>query len=373
MRRAEHRLALLLALMMMSCLEPGAERARLDLSIGRATHEGARFEVKDGLAALRRFEGEVVELWLQAPQITLTITPAGADQAFTIEAHNAMGDAQLLVTSGAAEVQAAGMPDDWPTLRRWRVQAQGNGPLTLTLGPPDWEDRDAWRFGVLGDIQDAIDTFDEVIEVVNRQDIRFVLGVGDMTEQGAREQLERLQRELRAMRVPLYTPPGNHELGVAPGPWYELFGRGSFHFVYRGVHFTALDVGNASLAPQVYDWLDEWLDAGRDAVHVVAQHYPPVDPVGARSGSFRSRKEAAKLLRRLAASGVDLTLYGHIHSYYAFENAGIPAYITGGCGAIPEEFDGIARHFLVVTLDADDGVRDVGLVRVDCSRDDARG
>ena len=43
----------------------------------------------------------------------------------------------------------------------------------------------------------------------------------------------------------------------------------------------------------------------------------------------------AKLLGMLSAAGVDLTLYGHVHTYLEFTNAGIPAYISGGGGAIP--------------------------------------
>jgi len=62
---------------------------------------------------------------------------------------------------------------------------------------------------------------------------------------------------------------------------------------------------------------------------------------------------------------VDLTLYGHIHSYYKFENGGVPAYIFGGGGAIPERFDQIGRHFLVVEVDPARGVRGVRTVRVD--------
>jgi hypothetical protein len=49
--------------------------------------------------------------------------------------------------------------------------------------------------------------------------------------------------------------------------------------------------------------------------------------------------------------------------------AGIPAYISGGGGAIPERFDGIGRHFLVVELGKDsqghNAVDDVRVVRVD--------
>ena len=71
------------------------------------------------------------------------------------------------------------------------------------------------------------------------------------------------------------------------------------------------------------------------------------------------------LLERLAEGEVDLTLYGHIHSYYAWANAGIPAYISGGGGALPEKLDGIGRHFLVVEPDPPGGVASVALVRVD--------
>jgi len=74
---------------------------------------------------------------------------------------------------------------------------------------------------------------------------------------------------------------------------------------------------------------------------------------------------AAKLLGRLAAADVDLTLYGHIHSYSHFENAGMPAHISGGGGAIPEKFDDIGRHFLVVDADPATQRLDVRVVRVD--------
>jgi Icc protein len=94
-------------------------------------------------------------------------------------------------------------------------------------------------------------------------------------------------------------------------------------------------------------------------------HVPPIDPVGVRNGSFASRNEGAKLLKRLADGGVDLTIYGHIHSYYSFENAGIPAYVSGGGGAIPERFDNMGRHFLVVAVEPQVGIQNVEVVRVD--------
>jgi hypothetical protein len=167
--------------------------------------------------------------------------------------------------------------------------------------------------------------------------------------------------------VPFYATLGNHELwDGAPERWRDRYGRSNVFFDFAGVGFALLDSGNAGIDPVVYDWLDDWLDAHRDHLAIVATHFPPIDPVGVRSGSFRSRAEATKLLAKLAAARVDLTLYGHIHSYVAFQNAGIPAFISGGGGALPERWDGVGRHFLVVDVDpARDVVTAVRLVPID--------
>ena len=121
---------------------------------------------------------------------------------------------------------------------------------------------------------------------------------------------------------------------------------------------------SATIAPQTSDWLDTWLEAGAAAPHVVAMHVPPLDPTGIRNGAFASRGEASALLSRLAAAGVDVTFYGHVHTFRAFSNAGIPAYITGGGGAIPEKFDGVGRHYLSVEVDPTSSRLDPTLVRV---------
>lgn len=197
--------------------------------------------------------------------------------------------------------------------------------------------------------------------------VRFALLVGDLTERGGDDELERFARELEPLRLPVYTTLGNHELGSSNGDpgYHRWFGRGSFRFVFRGVQFTMLDSASGTLAPEVYDWLDGWLAEGAARTHVVGMHIPPIDPVGVRSGSFASRAEADKLLARLSRGNVDLTVYGHVHSYYAFANAGIPAFITGGGGAIPERMDAIGRHFLVFDVDPTVQRLTSTLVRVD--------
>jgi 3',5'-cyclic AMP phosphodiesterase CpdA len=195
--------------------------------------------------------------------------------------------------------------------------------------------------------------------------LRFIFFSGDLTEKGSREQLVEFQSRLECSRIPLYATLGNHEAFTGNVQYQVLVGRGSQHFTFQGVRFTMLDTANGTVDPVVEEQLDGWLEAGREAVHVVGMHIAPMDPIGVRNGSFSSRNEAASLIGKLARAGVDLTLYGHVHSFYAFSNAGIPAYISGGGGAIPETFDGVGRHYLAVDVDPAAGIQEVAVVRVD--------
>jgi 3',5'-cyclic-AMP phosphodiesterase len=174
--------------------------------------------------------------------------------------------------------------------------------------------------------------------------------MGDLTERGELEEYDLFERQLETLRIPYYTTLGNHELWADSARYFDRFGRASFQFMFKGVAFTFVDSGDADLDPLVEQWLDGWLANARDQPHVFLTHIPPIDPVGFRYGAFRSTRDGHRLLARLVEGNVDLTLYGHIHTYEKFENAGIPAYISGGGGAAPMRFDGIDRHFLVVEL-----------------------
>ncbi|HYP90241.1 MAG TPA: metallophosphoesterase, partial [Polyangiaceae bacterium] len=336
-----------------SCLSPAEERIELDREVGRAQQASLKVSVDDGLAAVRSLSSNELVLWGSAPGFTLSIEAREA-AGLEIEAQNCLTDAELRIVSGAATLSA--LPDnDALTRKRWRLQLPA-GETRLTLAAPDAASRESFDFALLSDVQEAIVDVADVFDKLNEQEgLRFLLGAGDLTERGTREQLERFQRELLRLKIPYFTTLGNHELGTHPDLFHEYFGRGNFHFRFHDVAFTLLDDASATLDPTAYDWLDGWLANARDDVHVVAMHIPPIDPIGVRNGSWASRNEASKLLARLAAGRVDLTLYGHVHSYYSFDNAGIPAFISGGGGAIPERFDRIGRHFMRFTASPSEG------------------
>lgn len=361
-----------------SCLRPAEERAERDERVGSAASAGLRVEVAYGHAAIRELTDERVHLWASAPTLNVTLefseadaggvagAPEGAEPLAprTVEmfVENCMPNAVLEVTFGAAQVDPA--PRAVPTECGFQLLVSSRR-LGVRLADPEADVAAGFHFGVLSDIQEAIDRVGDVYARINQEtQLAFVLGAGDLTRRGTVDELERFQRELKALNLPYYTTLGNHELGDSPPPYQDYFGRGNFSFVFRAVRFTLVDSASATLDPRVYDWLDGWLQQGLNDIHVVAMHIPPLDPTGVRNGAFASRSEATKLLGRLARGRVDATFYGHIHSFYQFENAGIPAYISGGGGAIPERFDNLGRHFLDVTIDAN-GVAGVRVVRVD--------
>jgi Icc protein len=366
MKRGALRSALLLVApaAAVACLRPSQDRAERDLEVGRAEAAGLLVEVAEGLAAVRDLSSGYLSLWAGAPSLDITLRrDAAAPADWQLELRNCMPDAQLAAPIG---VQVAPLPRSVPTACAWDLQLPAGQSVRVSIRAPGADQPAAFRFAVTSDVQDAMDRVGEVFDRMNQDPgLRFVLSTGDLTEQGGREEFERFQDELRRLDVPFFTTLGNHELGRSPTPFHDYFGRGNFHFAFQGVHFTLLDSASACLDPLVYDWLDDWLARARSRTHVVAMHVPPLDPVGLRNGGFASRNEAALLLGKLAGGEVDLTLYGHLHSYYRFQNAGIEAHISGGAGALPERFDGIGRHYLRVEVAADAGVLSAHVVRVD--------
>lgn len=347
----------------MACLRPTEERVRQDLQVGQAALPELEVEVEDGHAAVRELEPRRVRLWASAPRFNVTLTWAAAPRELALEVQNCMPRAVAEVRQGRGTALPLGRSSSG--VCQFTVTPL-SAELSLTIAPQGSDGVGAFRFAVLSDVQEALPEVQDIYRVLNRQEgIDFVLGAGDLTERGSAPQLERFQRELEQLTIPYYTTLGNHELGQTPTLYHSYFGRGSQSFEYKGVRFTLLDSASATLDPIVYAWLESWLARGASQAHVVAMHIPPLDPVGVRNGAFASRNEAAKLLARLAAGKVDLTLYGHIHSYYHFENAGIRAHVSGGGGAIPERFDDLGRHFLVVEVEPASQRFDVSVVRVD--------
>jgi hypothetical protein len=355
-------IAIVLAGVLCACTAPSASRAERDRDVGQAEESGVRVSVTDGLAAVLHLDAERLRLWCSAPEIAFTIQ-SDDERAMAIELWNAMPDAAVFATGADGAAMSVAL-EDTSVVTRKRLEVElSAGESTFIVRTPDTGDRGPWRFALMSDVQNGIDEVQDVFSGINAAQTRFLLGAGDLAQFGTREELERFRRELEQLTVPYYTTLGNHD-APETGLWQELYGRGNFRFAFRGVQFTMLDSASATVDPMAYEWLDEWLFEGLSRVNVFAMHIPALDPVGTRNGAFGSRNEAGKLLSALHKGNVALTLYGHIHSFYQFDNGGIPAFISGGGGAFEEKGDGYGRHFMVIEVGADAGVLSTEMIEV---------
>jgi Icc protein len=362
MRRFGWRLWLCAGALHAACLLPAEERVELDRKVGQAEAAGMRVEVEEGHAAVRAFDGERLELWAQAPALSIRIEQAGAGpRPLHLTVLNCMRDALLIMD----DTGLLGMPVDGRRAACEFALEVSDGS-SLRLAPAGADEPGAFVFAVLSDIQSAVDRVGDIFARMNEDpELQFVVSTGDLVDTGARHELTYFQEQMATLSIPLFSTVGNHEMGAPASGWHELFGPFNVHFLFKQVAFSLVDSGNATIDPQVYGWLDGWLAEHRAGAHAVLTHVPPIDPAGLRGGSFRSRKEAAKLLQKLGQGQVDALFLGHIHSYYAFSAAGVPSYISGGGGAIEETLDGIERHYLRVRASPERGIEEVAVVRVD--------
>lgn len=361
------RVPLFIALVV-SCARPGEDRARAEADVGHATSGAIRVDVDGGAAAVRELSDGTLRLWASQPSFTARLHTGGRSGTWRIVVENAMPLADLRVEPAAGPGQTPREQQGGAVTERIvEIDLAADSDVTLRLSPTGVPGPgEKFRFLVYGDVQDAIDRVQDIYGSMNTiAGARFAIIVGDLTESGSEDELERFRVELRSLHVPCYATLGNHELGADDPPkYYAWYGRATYGFTFGDAAFTLVDSASATVDPTSGGTLDALLAEHRARLHLVGMHIPPVDPIGVRNGAFASHAEAQRVLARMADANVDLTVYGHVHSYYAFTNAGIPAFITGGGGAIPERFDAIGRHYLVVDADPVRNVFDVALVRV---------
>ncbi|MFM2417275.1 MAG: hypothetical protein RL385_1998 [Pseudomonadota bacterium] len=111
------RMVMMGALLMAACLLPAEDRVVLDRQVGRAELDGGSVAVSDGLAAVRRFADDTLELWAGAPALDLQLVfPADASRPYRIDVLNAM-PGSVLRPQGMAEVQGTPIPGSATGLR----------------------------------------------------------------------------------------------------------------------------------------------------------------------------------------------------------------------------------------------------------------
>ena len=232
--------------------------------------------------------------------------------------------------------------------RRYRYTVDSGGERTggeLATAPSGNE---PFSFVVFGDSRSNADSHRVVVERVRREVPDFILGTGDIVNQGDSEKdwqaFFTLERELLRDEV-LYPSLGNHDRqgpsrradayrryfsvpGDSPDP--ERY----YAFTYGNARFLVLDSTSYSfsLSDQTA-WIQRELEraVADPAIHhiFVSMHHPPYS-ISLHGGQPELREMWTPLFERY---GVDAVFSGHDHCYERAQKNGVHYFVSGGAGA----------------------------------------
>ena len=205
-----------------------------------------------------------------------------------------------------------------------------------------------FSFVVIGDTRDNTDAFRRVVDRMAQEVPDFVLGTGDMVDDGKQE--EQWQQffdvENQMFRNNVYFPAlGNHDrqgrgrTADAYRAYFSVPDNGSdseryYAFTYATSRFLVLDSNEYSFAlTDQTAWLERELIAARQDAgirHVfVVMHHPPFS-ISLHGGAVDLRERWTPLFDKYQVSAV---FSGHDHVYERAEHNGIRYFVSGGGGA----------------------------------------
>lgn len=335
-------------------------RAQLDLVLGTTSRAGLTW--RSGLLAEVATHDGLPVFRAACPGFEVSVERAADGPRQTrLQVRNLAPGTRLLGPPGVVANELGDALEGQHLARQWAVTfPDGIDRVELSARPPFAGDL---TFLAFGDIQRGISRFGDVVAVLNAQpDAAFVVVMGDLTNVSTDAEFDAIERAFEGIRLPMLLTPGNHDAyrGFA---FQQRFGRANYSCVLGDTRFTSVDSSNAGLSETGWRLYDEALEAGRAQPHIVFSHIPATERFGPRSGQWNSRTEARRFVASTSAAGVDLLLFGHLHTLDVYELGGVPTFISGGAGALEERLDGIDRHVLEVTVTG--GVPVVKVVRVD--------
>ncbi|QSP94867.1 glycosyltransferase [Marinobacter salinisoli] len=219
-------------------------------------------------------------------------------------------------------------------------------------------DKEAFRFAVVGNINNSIGIFEKrMVPVLNESGVDFLISAGNAVSGGGADKYRALLGSLSHLDIPYLLTFGPHE--------YEEFG--SFRFYeHFGPHFFSARVGNSRLifldstGKTSWRWQLRWLDdvLARDNSNsrILFVGHPPKpatqDPLFDEQEDYLHPPEfRAALLETIDKHKIDLVFSANL-SLYSESPAGNATFITtGGAGGLVLNDDTSFYHYVRVEVD----------------------
>lgn len=171
-----------------------------------------------------------------------------------------------------------------------------------------------FSFAVIADTHNYYDEYSDCIDHINRNpDVKFVIHVGDLTDQGLQKEYIINQDILSKLKKPSLCAIGNHE-------YFQRNGESLFRTVYGATNYSTIiderkfiffDNNEGENNSVDYAWLDQQVNDGRSYRSLfVISHIPPYSY---SYDDLQNQKEAFE--RIIAQPRVTRSIFGHEHFY----------------------------------------------------------
>lgn len=175
------------------------------------------------------------------------------------------------------------------------------------------------RIALLSDTHSSYDELAEIVELIRaRDDVAFVLHLGDLSDYGLRHEYSLALEHLQRLDVPFVTAVGNHDL-LSNGPdlYRAMFGDYNYSFTYGEVRVVMLNTNTWETPDDVPSlaWVKRETAPSSDAhTVIVAAHQRPHERA---------------MEKIFADNGVAAQLTGHIHDMGTYRAEGVPGLCVG--------------------------------------------
>jgi predicted phosphodiesterase len=196
-----------------------------------------------------------------------------------------------------------------------------------------------WKFGFVGDTQQAGERLDPLMASLERHDVEFVLHLGDMVDEATSDvEWDRLLDSALRHRIRLMPVVGNHDIrrdyaddGASRfRQYFPHLPNTFYHFRHRGVNFLMLNSERSFIAGSEQAAFLRWHLEHHPGTTVACLHRPTFTASDRDRGSMYSRR--LWLHGTVAETDVVAVLAGHNHYYERTKPLDGVTYVVSGGG-----------------------------------------
>ena len=218
-------------------------------------------------------------------------------------------------------------------------------------------ERDAYRFAVVGNINNSVSVFrEEIIPQLNQGNIDFMVSAGNAVSGGQQESYKAIYHSLSLLNMPfLLTYGDNEDSDFGSYLFYDYFGPHFYSFVAGNSHFIFLDGTGKSSTSWQLDWLERELAASETShrfvfiglpLHSVIQDAPLFE-----DDHYLDDPRLGEGIMRLAERyQVDTVFSANLSLYSQQTVNGVEYVTTGGAGGLLLDADESFHHYVVVEV-----------------------